>query len=143
MRAGGAGRSSRSQTVGGSGRRASLPDIVQVHTTVDSKAEADRLAAIMIEARLAACVQIQGPIASVYRWQGHIEHATEWRCAFKTTKQAVGSLRTRLVSEHRYDVPEILVTSAEAEESYAEWIVSETGPHPPDSRHQPSGGNRE
>ena len=129
--------------MGASGRRASLPDIVQVFTTVDSKDEADRLAAIMIEARLAACVQIQGPIASIYRWQGRIEHATEWRCAFKTTKQAADSLRTRLVSEHRYDVPEILVTSAETEEPYAEWIVSETGADPPDSRHQPSGGNRE
>ena len=120
-----------------------MPDIVEVVTTVDSREEADRLATLMTDARLAACVQIQGPLHSVYRWHGRVTHATEWRCAFKTTKQDADRLRTRLVSEHRYDVPEILISSVGTTVPYAEWIAAETGTTPSESTHHTPGGSRE
>ncbi len=59
-----------------------MTECCQVTTTVDAREVADRLAAQMVEERLAACAQVQGPIASVYRWQGAVERATEWYCRF-------------------------------------------------------------
>jgi len=47
-----------------------MPDCVQVLTTVGSEAEAERIAAALLDARLAACVQTVGPIAtSSRRWK--------------------------------------------------------------------------
>jgi len=46
-----------------------MPGYMQVHTTVDSVEEAERLGRSITGARLAACVQIIGPIRSLYWWQ--------------------------------------------------------------------------
>jgi len=111
-----------------------VTDIVQVTTTIGSKTEAVRLAESMVKERLAACAQIQGPIDSVYHWKGSIEHDTEWYCHFKTTKPLAEKLRTRLVSEHPYDVPEVMVVSiTDSHPPYAQWVIGETGDSEPDA----------
>jgi periplasmic divalent cation tolerance protein len=120
-----------------------VPDIVQIVTTVASREAADRLATTMVEGRLAACVQIHGPIESVYRWQNQLRHSTEWQCTFKTTKHGAASLRTRLLSEHPYDVPELLILPAETDAAYAEWVESETRHRGPEFNPQLPGGNSE
>jgi periplasmic divalent cation tolerance protein len=53
---------------------------IQVTTTLPSRDAADRLAAQMVEDRLAACVQVVGPVSSTYRWEGRVETAQEWYC---------------------------------------------------------------
>jgi periplasmic divalent cation tolerance protein len=102
---------------------------LQVTTTVDSREAADRLAASLVEERLAACVQVQGPVASTYRWQGRVETATEWYCHAKTTRERFPALRERLVALHPYDVPEIVALPVEAgHEPYLAWIAEATRP---------------
>lgn len=104
-----------------------MAELVQVITTVDSEPEALRLAKTMVTERLAACAQIHGPIESVYRWQDDIVQATEWSCHFKTTKPLAHHLRTRIVSEHAYDVPEVIVVPIlDVHTPYANWVVAET-----------------
>ncbi|MBM3854287.1 MAG: divalent-cation tolerance protein CutA, partial [Verrucomicrobia bacterium] len=41
-------------------------------TTTANLADAERIAADVVERQLAVCVQISGPIVSIYRWQGQI-----------------------------------------------------------------------
>ena len=104
-----------------------MTDIVQLTTTVDSKARALQLAETMVTERLAACAQIQGPIESVYWWQGKIDGATEWYCHFKTTKLLVERLRTRVVKLHPYDVPEVIaIPIIDGHPPYVDWVASET-----------------
>ena len=55
-----------------------MTDCIQVLTTAGSEEEAARIARMLVDARLAACVQVLGPIASTYRWQGAIETSREW-----------------------------------------------------------------
>jgi periplasmic divalent cation tolerance protein len=50
-----------------------MEGFIQVTTTTETKADAERIALALVEARLAACVQIVGPIESIYRWKGRIE----------------------------------------------------------------------
>src|SRR5690606_26536251 len=50
---------------------------LQAETTVATREDAERLAAALVEARLAACAQIVGPMRSVYRWEGEIQHDDE------------------------------------------------------------------
>ncbi len=100
-----------------------MTECCQVTTTVDAREVADRLAAQMVEERLAACAQVQGPIASVYRWQGAVERATEWYCRFKTTRERVPELEDRLRALHPYEVPEIIaVPIVSGDPAYLAWI---------------------
>ena len=51
--------------------------MIVIVTACGSAEEAERIAAALIEERLAACVQIL-PMRSLFRWQGQIERAEEW-----------------------------------------------------------------
>jgi len=83
---------------------------LQVVTTTDSREDADRLARLAVEARLAACAQVVGPIASTYRWRGSVETAEEWMVVMKTGAGRAAALIERLQAEHRYEQPEIVAT---------------------------------
>jgi periplasmic divalent cation tolerance protein len=100
-----------------------VADCWQVTTTVATGAEAQRIAAALVEERLAACVQIAGPIASTYRWQGTVEQATEWYCHCKTTRARYPALEARLRELHPYETPEIIaVPIVAALPAYLAWI---------------------
>jgi periplasmic divalent cation tolerance protein len=95
----------------------------QVTTTLPDRALAERVAAELVEARLAACAQIVGPVASTYRWQGTVEAAEEWYCHLKTTEPRLPALRERLRRLHPYEVPEIIaVPILDGDPAYLEWI---------------------
>jgi len=102
-------------------------DCVQVITTVASAEEARRIAAALVEERLAACVQIVGPIESIYRWQGKVETATEWQCWIKTRRQHYDSVEAAVRRLHSYQLPEILAMPIIAgSEAYLKWLSDET-----------------
>ena len=48
-------------------------DAIVVFITAPNREEAVRLAEMLVERRLAACVQILPGVESIYRWQGKIE----------------------------------------------------------------------
>ena len=82
--------------------------MLQVITTIDTKEGAQKLARLLVEERLAACVQIIGPIESIYRWQGKIETAEEWQCVIKTKKDFYEKVEKFIKKHHPYEVPEIM-----------------------------------
>ena len=43
-----------------------MADYIEVHSTTESRDEADRICSAVVEARLAAYAQISGPISSTY-----------------------------------------------------------------------------
>ena len=47
-----------------------------VMTTCPDAVLADRIAWILVEERLAACVNIMPPMQSIYRWKGAVEDAS-------------------------------------------------------------------
>jgi periplasmic divalent cation tolerance protein len=97
---------------------------LQVTTTLPDRIVADRVAADLVGARLAACAQIEGPIASTYRWQGGVEQATEWYCHLKTTAAKLPDVFARIRELHPYDVPEIIaVPIADGDPAYLRWIA--------------------
>lgn len=97
--------------------------VVQVTTTLDTRDGAERLAAAIVEARLAACAQVLGPITSTYRWQGAVETASEWLVLIKTTSDALPALEARLRADHPYEVPEIIAVPVVAGlGAYLEWV---------------------
>lgn len=102
-----------------------MSSLLLVVTTLPSREAADRIAAALVEERLAACVQVTGPVASTYRWKGAVERAEEWRCEAKTSADRWPAIRDRIAALHPYELPEIVALPAEALPSYARWVADE------------------
>jgi uncharacterized protein involved in tolerance to divalent cations len=93
-----------------------------VSIACSSDEEAQTLARLLIEQKLAACCQTH-PIESTYRWQGNIETADEVMLTAKTLARNFLALEDFVKANHSYDVPEIIglpVTYASAD--YAAWV---------------------
>jgi periplasmic divalent cation tolerance protein len=98
-------------------------DCVQVQATAGSREEADRIAATLLERRLAACVQVLGPVESRYWWDGALESATEWLCLAKTTAERVDAVVGAVHDVHSYDTPEVIATPVRGgSERYLRWV---------------------
>jgi periplasmic divalent cation tolerance protein len=104
-----------------------MTGIVSVYAVFADSAEAERIARIVVEERLAACANILGPCRSIYRWQGKIEEADEVAALFKTSEAAASQLVARIAALHSYEVPAIAVWPiTEALDAYAAWVAGET-----------------
>jgi periplasmic divalent cation tolerance protein len=104
-------------------------DIVIVLTTIGAGADAEALAAALVNERLAACVNVLPEMVSIYRWRGSIERERERQLVIKTAAARLDALRARLAELHPYDVPELLVLPvADGGQAYLDWVRTETGP---------------
>jgi periplasmic divalent cation tolerance protein len=109
-----------------------LTDILLVTTTVAERADADRLARLLVEQRLAACAQIER-IDSVYHWQGALQQSAEWRVLFKTTEAHYAALEAALLDAHPYELPAVVAVQAHTVSvAYAQWV--HTACRPPEGR---------
>ncbi len=99
-----------------------------VLTTVGSREEGQKMARVLVERRLAACVNMVGPVESVYRWKGAVESAPEWLLVVKTTAEAVAALSAVIGELHSYELPECVVLAIEGGgEEYLRWIGENVG----------------
>lgn len=104
-----------------------MTEIIQVMTTTSTREEAAKIAAALLENRLAACVQVAGPIESHYRWKGVLERSTEWLCLIKTRRENYAAVEEAIRTNHSYEVPEIIACPIDAgSEPYLAWLRAET-----------------
>ena len=104
-----------------------MAQFIEVHTTIDSKEAAQKIAQALVAQRLAACVQVSGPIISTYWWQGKVEQAEEWVCTAKTRRELYTVLEQAIRQVHPYDIPEIVAVDLVAgHASYLDWVTQET-----------------
>jgi periplasmic divalent cation tolerance protein len=96
-------------------------------STTATREEADKIAAVLLENRAAACVQIS-PVTSVYRWKGKVERDNELRLVIKTTDELYGKVEKLIKENHSYEVPQIVKTPVTGGlPEYLDWITGETG----------------
>lgn len=103
-----------------------MSDIALVVTTFADREEAERIAALVVTERLAACANVLAPCTSIYRWQGVVENSEETPVLFKTSLPLAERLRTRIAVLHSYDLPVIEAWPASASDAVADWIAAET-----------------
>jgi len=97
-----------------------------VMTTCPGDEQATRIAAALVEKKLAACVQASH-IVSTYRWQGAVETAPEVRLLIKAKVADYDAIAALIVALHSYENPEILgVPVIAGSQPYLDWIDTET-----------------
>ena len=85
-----------------------MAQYLQIMTSVESEEDGKKIADLLLNMRLAACVQILGPMTSHYRWQGRLESAKEYLCLIKSRQDLYGQVETAIKEVHPYEVPEII-----------------------------------
>lgn len=85
-----------------------IKDAVLVFVTCASAGEADRIADILLDKKLASCVNILPGIRSKYRWKGRIEKAREILVMAKTRRPKFAAIEKEVRRVHSYEVPEII-----------------------------------
>jgi periplasmic divalent cation tolerance protein len=91
---------------------------------------AQRIADVLVEERLAACVSVLPGMRSTYRWEGAIEHADEVLLLAKTVPVQWPALQARILALHPYELPELLAVEARGLPAYLQWISREASASP-------------
>ena len=100
-----------------------------VLTNLPDRATAEKLADLLVDRQLAACVNILAPCRSVYRWKGALQHDEEHPMLIKTTSERYPALDAALRAGHPYELPEIIAVPIERGlPAYLGWVATETKP---------------
>ena len=95
-------------------------------TTAPSRDEAVKIAKLLIDEKLAACVQLM-PIESFYVWEGKTQNEAEVLLLAKTRTDLFEPAMTRIKDIHPNSVPEIVGTQFLAGfQPYLDWISEVT-----------------
>src|SRR5437660_4909167 len=98
--------------------------LLVVLMTAPDRDEAGRIAEMLVNSRLAACVQILPEIRSIYRWKGEVERNTETLLFAKTTSDKFEELDRAVREIHSYETPEIVALPVSAaSEPYLKWVL--------------------
>ncbi|MBN1374677.1 MAG: divalent-cation tolerance protein CutA [Dehalococcoidia bacterium] len=94
--------------------------------TVTGKTEADKIAAVLLESRKAACVNIIPGVSSQFWWQGKIDDAEEMLLLIKTRLSVVREVVDLVKKNHSYTVPEVIALPViDGNQDYLSWIDGE------------------
>lgn len=98
---------------------------VVVFITVANKAEAEKIAESLLEAKLIACANVVGPVVSHFQWKGKVERAEEFLVLMKSREDLFGELSEKVKGLHSYEVPEIIAMPVVAgSKDYLGWLGS-------------------
>jgi periplasmic divalent cation tolerance protein len=97
---------------------------IVVIMTAAGDAEATRIAEMLVDRKLAACVQILPGMQSIYLWKGEVQREKELLLLAKTTRENFGELEREVRAIHSYETPEIIALPVSAaSEPYLEWLT--------------------
>ena len=95
----------------------------EIFSTAPKREEAERIAQILVEERLAACVNVMPNLRSFYRWEGRIVQDEEFLLLVKTEDRLFPDVRDRIKALHSYRIPEIIaIPLVQGSEEYLDWI---------------------
>jgi len=96
---------------------------IQIVTTTEKREDAEKIAGMLIDRRLAACVQVVGPVFSTYRWEANVESSQEWQCQIKTSAERYHDVEAVIRDHHPYKVPEIIAMPiVQGSQDYLAWL---------------------
>jgi periplasmic divalent cation tolerance protein len=107
------------------------PHAVSIYVTCSDAPAAGRIAELLVEERLAACVNMLPGATSVYRWEGRVERSTETVLFIKTRRALAEQVCARVKQLHPDDVACALVLPIlGGNPDYLDWLVGEASAAP-------------
>ena len=101
---------------------------VLVYMTAADREEAERLARMLVEQRLAACCNIIDPMQAVFRWEDAVQAGPETVLLAKTRQELLEQLTDAVVDAHSYDCPCVVALPiVGGNPQFLRWIETETG----------------
>ena len=96
-------------------------EVIIIITTESSKTNALRLAKLLIQKKLAACVSMK-QIFSIYKWNDDIEETKEFEITIKSKPEFKDDVIDFLHKFSTYDIPQIIYKKYHSEMKYYEWM---------------------
>ena len=90
-------------------------------TTESNNANALRMARLLIQNKIAACVSIK-QIFSIYEWDDDIEKTKEFEITIKSKLELKDCLIDFVNKNSTYDVPQIIYKNYESDIKYFDWL---------------------
>lgn len=113
--------------------RMTLPARVVLLTTYTAnRAVAERIAAHLVQARLAAATHMLGPSASHFRWDSSdspthttMQRVEEWGIEVVTAPDIADVAASCIADLHDYDVPSITAIEVRTTVAFADWVCDQ------------------
>jgi periplasmic divalent cation tolerance protein len=100
-----------------------MTDCLSVYITTPTRAEAKKIAHVLVEENLAACANIFFGMQSIFRWQGKVEHAEECALIVKIRSDKFDAIQKHVAEMHSYDCPCVVAWPIVAgSDKYIEWL---------------------
>jgi periplasmic divalent cation tolerance protein len=95
--------------------------------TVPNDEVGARIARVLLEEHLVACVNLFPNVRSLYRFHGSVQDEREHLMLIKTRDDRYEALEKRIRELHPYDVCEVLALDVSAgSKPYLDWVLAET-----------------
>ena len=103
-------------------------EFILIQTALDNEQDGLKIARLLVETKLAACVQLSTKLTSVYKWEGAIHEAKEFLMEIKTTQKNYADVESFLLKHHPYQLPEIVgIPIVSGSKKYLDWLADEVG----------------
>ena len=96
-------------------------EVLVMITTESNKKNALRVAKLLIQKKLAACVSMK-QVFSIYEWNDDIEETKEFEITIKSKPEFKDDLIDFLHKFSTYDIPQIIYKKYNSEMKYCEWM---------------------
>ncbi|MGH7596582.1 MAG: divalent-cation tolerance protein CutA [bacterium] len=105
---------------------ADMTENIVVLMTASNEDEGAKLAKLLVEARLAACVSLVPQARSFFWWEGKIDEQRETLMIAKTRRHVLPLLIETVQKNHSYSTPEIIALPIIAgAANYLSWLAAE------------------
>ena len=104
-----------------------MKECIVVLVAAKDEDEAARIAAALVEKKLAACCNIIKGARSIYRWEGAVHDEHEALMFIKTRRELFSALEVEVKRLHSYKTPEIIALPIVAgSDAYLSWVEKST-----------------
>lgn len=100
-----------------------MTEQIVIVSTCATEIEAETLARMLLDRRLAACVNVLPGVRSFYRWKGAVEESGEFMLLIKSSRPLFDQVAAAIEKAHSYELPEVIALPIVAGSvNYLTWL---------------------